>query len=112
MADATTGTWTEIEWTVLEPDERGAGVPAETRATPYLARCRGMATGPEVGQEVEIRTATGRQLRGRVRELLPGYHHTFGSPLPEWIAMRNAIQGIATAYAERGQTGHDSGRAR
>jgi hypothetical protein len=71
-----------------------------------------MATGPEVGHEVEIETATGRRLRGRARELLPGYHHTFGDPLPEWIAMRNAIRGIAMAYAGRSTPGSDLRGAR
>jgi 2-amino-4-ketopentanoate thiolase alpha subunit len=95
MAEGGMRTWTEIEWIVLHPEGRASAVPPETRATPYVARSRGMATSAEVGQEAEIETATGRRLRGRVRELMPGHHHTFGNPLPEWIAMRDSIRGIA-----------------
>ncbi len=84
--------WTEIEFLVLKAGDRKAGVPPDTAALPYLARARGMAKSPSVGSTVEVETVVGRQMRGRVVSLNPGYEHTFGRPLPEWIRMRDSIR--------------------
>jgi 2-amino-4-ketopentanoate thiolase alpha subunit len=85
----------EIEWVVLRPQERAATAPDDTRAVPYLARARGLAADPVVGQEAEIRTANGRRLRGTVLKIYPGYHHSFGRPLPAWVQMQTEIRALA-----------------
>lgn len=84
--------WTEIEWVELAPAERAETAPEETRAVPYVVRARGFAVRPELGKQVEIRTVTGRPLHGRVTDVYPGYHHTFGRPLAAWIIMRDQIR--------------------
>lgn len=84
--------WTEVERLILRSAERASTCPRDTRAKPYLVRIRGMAVRPVVGDQVEIRTVTDRHLVGRVRELEPGYEHTFGHPLPEWVRMRDHIR--------------------
>lgn len=84
--------WVEIEWTVLEPAERATSCPPDTRAVAYLARTKGMAVDAVLGRDAEIVTVTGRRVEGRVRDQNPGYEHTFGRPLPEWVRMRNAIR--------------------
>lgn len=89
--------WVELEWEELAPDERASGCPPDTRTVPYLARVRGMAAAPTVGDDTEVRTPTGRLIRGRVRELDPGYEHSFGHPLPAWVHMKNHIRDLLKA---------------
>jgi hypothetical protein len=95
--------WVEIEWTILAPEERAATVPPDTARVPYLGRARGMASGdPQVGEEAEIVTASGRRLRGRVVALGPGYAHSFGRPLRPWLQMRESIRASVRAAAVEG----------
>jgi 2-amino-4-ketopentanoate thiolase alpha subunit len=89
--------WTELEWLVLSPEERANGCPPDTRQLPYMARARGMAAHPVIGTEAEVSTASGRRIRGRVRELEPGYEHTFGHPLPQWVHMKNHIRELVAS---------------
>lgn len=89
--------WAEVQWTVLDAPERSTNLPAETRATPYVARVRGSAVEPRRGAEVEVTTVAGRRLRGVVTDLDPGYLHSFGRPLPEWVHMRDAIRRLLNA---------------
>lgn len=84
--------WTEVEWVVLEPVDRSAGAPEDTRAQRYVARCRGLAADPVMGETARIRTPSGRTLQGRVVDVNPGYHHGFGRPLPEWTRMRQGLR--------------------
>jgi 2-amino-4-ketopentanoate thiolase alpha subunit len=93
--------WVEIEWTVLEPADRAATCPPDTRAVPYVARARGMAVDPVPGADAEIVTTTGRLVRGRIRDVSPGYDHSFGRPLPEWIRMRDSIRAALHRTEER-----------
>lgn len=93
--------WTEIEWTVLDPAHRAENAPADTRAMPYLAKARGTAVAPVVGQVAEIRTVTGRRLRGVVTAVNAGHGHGFGVPLPAWVRMQDSIRVlVAGSHAE------------
>jgi hypothetical protein len=89
--------WVEVEWVVLTADERADGLPADTARLPYTARARGLTRDARLGATATITTVTGRQLQGTVVDLRPGYDHTFGRPLPAWIAMRDAVRESATA---------------
>lgn len=92
---ADTWQWVEIEWTVLEPQDRSQKIPDETRRTAYRARTRGYAPGnPEIGDEVEVTTVSGRRLRGQVLSLRPGYEHSFGRPEPAWLEMQRSIRDL------------------
>jgi hypothetical protein len=53
-----------------------------------------MATDPEIGHDAEVVTMIGRRLRGCVRDIHPGYEHSFGRPSPEWVRMKNAIRDL------------------
>jgi 2-amino-4-ketopentanoate thiolase alpha subunit len=89
MSDrADPGDLVRIRWVVLEPDERSAGVPADTRATPFVAWANGILVGESapLGRPVTVRTATGRLLAGELVDLAPRTDHDFGSPQPELIA--------------------------
>lgn len=100
--------WIEVEWIALEPGDRRDGIPADTAATPLRVRARGTAAAAELGKETTVMTVTGRPVRGVVREIGPGYHHSFGTPLPAWLEMRDAIraerEGLGTHAVVEGRT--------
>ncbi|RLP11358.1 2-amino-4-oxopentanoate thiolase subunit OrtA [Propionibacterium australiense] len=85
---APAGAWVEIERTVLTPDERAAGLPAETAGTPLLEWVDGfLEAEARVGEEVTIRTIIGREHRGTLRRINPGYTHSFGDTVPEILTI-------------------------
>lgn len=78
--------WVEVGFVVLEPGERTAHLPEDTKAVPYYARVKGFAEGkPEVGQTVTIETLLGRLVEGEVLRIDPEYGHGFGRPVEELI---------------------------
>lgn len=87
--------WTEIEWTVLTHTERAKSAPLDTQEVPYLARVRGVARNPTLGDNAEIVTASGRKLQGIVVQVGASYHHGFGMPLPQWLDMRECVRSLA-----------------
>lgn len=109
--DEGTPLWTEIEWTVLKPEQRAESAPADTRTTPYLARARGTAVAPVVGQIAEISTVTGRRLRGVVTAVNAGHRHGFGAPLPAWVHMQDRIRTLVAATGADAQAEGDGPNA-
>ena len=82
------GTWVEIEQIVLTPEERAPSLPPETKAVPYMLRVSGfLAEDVALGQETTIRTLIGRELRGTLRAVNPGYSHSFGETVPELLSI-------------------------
>jgi hypothetical protein len=76
--------WVEIERVLLEPGQRAPSVPPETAETPLLMWVRGFArSAAAVGDDVEVETASGRVVTGRLAAVNPGYRHSFGEPVPE-----------------------------
>lgn len=88
MTKISTGAWVEIEQIVLRPEERAPSLPPETKAVPYVMRVSGfLVEDAELGQETTIRTIIGRELRGTLRVLNPGYSHSFGETVPELLTI-------------------------
>lgn len=88
MTTVFSGTWVEIEQVLLTPEERAPSLPPETKAVPYVMRVSGfLAEDAELGQEVAIRTLIGRELRGTLRVVTPGYAHSFGETVPELLTI-------------------------
>lgn len=78
--------WVEIGFVVLEPGERTANLPEDTRRVPYYVRVKGFADGePQVGQTVTVETLLGRRVEGQVLRIDPVYGHDFGQPVRELI---------------------------
>ncbi len=93
MAIIPTGTWVEIEQIVLTPEERAPTLPPETKAVPYVMRVSGfLAEEAELGQAATIRTLIGRELRGVVRVVNPGYTHSFGETVPELLTIGTEVE--------------------
>jgi hypothetical protein len=78
------GTLVEIYAVVLAPGERAPQVPEDTRHLPLEMRVRGVLIGEaNIGAPAEIRTPTGRHLRGTLVDSAPAYTHTFGPRIAE-----------------------------
>ena len=92
--------WVEVEWVVAQPAERRADLPEDTRQVGYMARTRGIAVDPAIGEIAEILSPTGRRQVGSVVSIRPGYTHTFGAPVEAWVQMREAIRVLIHGLAE------------
>ena len=89
------GTWVEIYKVVLTAEERAPQVPDDTREAPLEMRVRGWLVAPaNLNEEVEIKTPTGRCLRGRLVEINPAYTHGFGVPIPELTSIGSEVRAM------------------
>ncbi|MBI4278933.1 MAG: 2-amino-4-ketopentanoate thiolase [Armatimonadetes bacterium] len=87
------GDWVRIHLVFLPAGERAPGVPADTAATSYEGWINGWTQeAARLGETVTIRTAAGREVRGRLVEITPGYHHTFGRPHPAMLAVGPSLR--------------------
>ncbi|MCL2406575.1 MAG: 2-amino-4-oxopentanoate thiolase subunit OrtA [Defluviitaleaceae bacterium] len=90
------GTWVQIRSTVLEAGERAPQVPEDTKAVPLLLWVKGYTTMDHtdlaIGDVVEVETVTGRKAAGILEEIEPGYHHGWGSYVPELDAIRKQVR--------------------
>lgn len=93
------GDWVEIEYVLLAPAERAAGLPADTAAQPLRAWVKGFALGGVmIGDEVDVETMTGRTVRGHLSAIGPGYTHTFGTPPPEIVNIGRDLRARVAAF--------------
>lgn len=82
------GTWVEVEQVVLPPEARAANLPEDTARCPYVLRVSGfLAADAELGREATVRSIIGREHRGVVRAVNPGYDHSFGPTVPELLTI-------------------------
>jgi hypothetical protein len=80
------GTWVQVEQLVLEPEERAAGLPEDTRQLPYLLRVSGfLLEDAALGDEARVRTMIGRELSGSLTTVNPSYDHSFGETVQELL---------------------------
>lgn len=88
MTKVSSGTWVEIEQVVLNPEERSASLPADTKKVPYILRVSGfLLEEAEIGQNVNIKTIIGRELHGELKVINPSYLHSFGTVIPELLTI-------------------------
>ncbi|QTA38719.1 2-amino-4-ketopentanoate thiolase [Thermosipho ferrireducens] len=81
------GDWVQIQKTILKPEERTAPLPDDTKKVPFEMRVKGFLLNESAieGDIVEIRTLTGRIVKGTLVSINPVYEHNFGEPVPELI---------------------------
>ena len=109
------GDWVQIHSILLSPEERSAKLPEDTRKVPLEMWVGGFLVNDraEPGEEVEVETAVGRRVRGRLSSARPGYFHTFGATLPELRKigrqLRTIMRSEAAADADRSEAAGDSG---
>ncbi len=86
------GTWVEIERVLLRPEQRAAGLPTDTAATPYLLRLSGfLKADAELGSEVVVTSLIGHEHCGVLRLENPSYAHGFGNTVPELLQIGREV---------------------
>lgn len=87
------GEWVLIHNIVLAPSERAPQVPDDTKAVPLEMWVRGTLThDAALNDEVEIKTNTGRLVKGKMIEIRPSYGHNFGKHVPETLAIGRQLK--------------------
>ena len=93
MSKISEGSWVEIEQVVLKPEERAPTLPEDTKKVPYILHVSGfLVNDAELGQQDTIQTMIGRQLTGTLIVINPGYNHSFGTTVPELLAIGMEVQ--------------------
>ena len=89
------GSWVEIHDIVLEAGERAPQVPQDTQRVPLQMRVKGFLSAPAaIGEQADIETLSGRQLRGKLAEVNPAYTHSFGAPIPELSTIGREVRAL------------------
>lgn len=89
------GDWVLIHNTVLKPEERASQVPEDTKKVPLEMWVKGfLLDSAEIGDEVKIKTMTGREVTGKLIEVNPAYRHDFGVCIPELLQIGLQLKGI------------------
>ncbi|MCK7476174.1 MAG: 2-amino-4-oxopentanoate thiolase subunit OrtA [Candidatus Moduliflexus flocculans] len=93
------GSWVQVEQVVMQPGERAPQVPEDTKAVPLMLWVKGtLLEEASVGDTVEIETAIGRRMTGKLVAENPPYTHGFGRPIPELLGVGAELR----ALLERG----------
>lgn len=83
---AVKGNWVSIYSIVLSPSERAPQVPDDTKKVPLETWVKGfLQSDAEIGDDVEVKTITGRMARGKLIEVNPTYTHNYGNFVPELL---------------------------
>lgn len=81
---ANKGDWVRIHNVILQPFERAAAVPEDTKRVPLEQWTKGyLQADAALGEEVLVKTRTGREVSGTLVEEAPHYSHSFGDFVPE-----------------------------
>ena len=80
------GDWVKVHNIVLTKDERAKQVPDDTKQVPLEMWVKGFAVSDgKLGDEIEVKTITGRKAIGKVVEIAPTFTHSFGNNVPELL---------------------------
>ncbi|QEK12086.1 2-amino-4-ketopentanoate thiolase [Crassaminicella thermophila] len=83
---ASKGDWVLIHNIVLCSNERAPQVPDDTKKVPLESWVKGfLQHDAEVGEEVQVRTITGRLEKGKLIDVNPTYKHNYGNFVPELL---------------------------
>lgn len=89
------GDWVRIHKVILRADERTARLPEDTQACDLEMWTKGfLQEDAEIGEEVRIKTAVGREEKGTLIEVHPYYTHSYGKFVPEIIEIDRRLRDI------------------
>ena len=89
------GDWVRIHKIILNPEERAPQVPEDTKKVPLELWTKGyLEKNAEIGDEVVIKTVTGREESGTLIEVNPAYDHAFGNFIPELLKIDEQVREI------------------
>ena len=95
MASVKKGDWVQIENIVLPAGQRAPQVPEDTQACDLKLWVKGSAQqDAEMGDEIEIKTVTGRIAKGRVCDVNPRYVHDYGEFQPELLKIELQLKEV------------------
>ncbi|MGL4484181.1 MAG: 2-amino-4-oxopentanoate thiolase subunit OrtA [Anaerovoracaceae bacterium] len=87
------GEWVRIHKIILTPEERAPQVPDDTKKVPLEMWDKGyLLKDAEIGDTVEVETATGRIESGKLIEVNSHYDHDFGKFVPELLAIDKQVR--------------------
>jgi len=87
------GDWVRIHRVVLDAAGRAPGVPEDTAKVPLEMWVKGeLKADAQIGDEVEVITATGRTEYGELIEVHPYYTHSYGKFVPELIEIDKQLR--------------------
>jgi 2-amino-4-ketopentanoate thiolase alpha subunit len=87
--------WVQIHQVILKEGERAPHVPADTKKVPLELRVNGFLLNDGfLGEDVEIKTHTGRILKGELIDADPSYEHKFGRAVPEILEIGKGLKSI------------------
>lgn len=89
------GDWVKIYSIVLTPDQRAPQVPEDTKKVPLETWVKGyLLEDAELGDQVTVKTYTGRLVAGELVEIFPSYQHSFGKNIPELLEIGTQLRDI------------------
>jgi len=103
MKKANQGDWVKIHSVVLEPQARATQVPEDTKQVPLELWAKGWLEEKEavIGDEVSIKTVTGRTLKGALCAIKPPFNHDFGEPVPELLTIGTELRSFLKEEGSR-----------
>lgn len=94
-------TWVLIKKVVLEPNERPATLPEETRKVPLVMWVKGwLLEDAKIGEVVHIKTRTNRFEEGTLLEVNPTYKHNYGNFVPEILKISQIVSSFMEGQNE------------
>lgn len=83
------GSWVQIHAIILKSSERADHIPEDTKKVPLEMRVKGflLNDNAKIGDNVQIKTASGRKVSGKLIAINPEYTHNFGKPIPELLTI-------------------------
>lgn len=96
MANALKNDWVEIEILLLDSSQRANTLPKETTTVPLKSYVQGFLVDEKgiVGDQVKVRTQSGREIQGKLIEVSPKFEHDFGQPIPELLTIGSELRKI------------------
>ncbi|HBE9537333.1 TPA: 2-amino-4-ketopentanoate thiolase [Clostridioides difficile] len=84
--DAKINDWVIIHNIVLTPEERAPQVPEDTKKVSLEMWVKGfIKSDASIGDLVEVKTITGRLVKGNLFKVNPYYTHDYGKCIPELL---------------------------
>ena len=90
------GDWVQIHEIVLKPEQRTGKIPEDTKKVPLELWVKGFINEEgNIGDAVEIKTITGRKVKGELVDINPIYTHGFGDKfVPELLQIGIQVKHI------------------
>ena len=87
--------WVSISKVILKPEERTGRIPEETKAVPFVMWVKGhLLEDAEIGDEVSIKTCTGRIETGTLETKNPQYELNYGKFIEELLDIDASVRSI------------------